>query len=1030
MEKVTNTPAVPKNRSMPFALIGGAVIAILLVLSNLWVGGSAGRSTEQAVHSVSTFYLRELAGRREQVVTSNLNQSFKNMRDAIGLLDAEALSDMEHLRSFQAQMKKLYTLDKFAFVDTNGLIYTSLGTQNNIAEYGFDYNAISAPEVSIKNLRSEDKKVIVAVPVEHIPFNGQTLVACFMEIDMDVLLEGLSLQSDANGTTFCNLYYKDGMSLTSVVLGGLSSERNLLEAMKAASFDAGYSHERISADFEAGREGVVTFTYNGIDETMYYVPVKGTDWMLTYLIRESVISGQISAITNGIIIRSLLQSVAVALAMLAVFFVIARQNKRTNRLLLEKETAEAESRVRHQALEARLKLQDQLLEQERQNKSLTLMHDMLNSGPWFMDFDEQGRMTGVTWSDTFRKMLGYSGTADFPDRLESWSDLLHEDDRERVLSEFNETIDDYTGKRVYDVEYRLLTKDRGWRWFHAVGQLTRRPDGTPITYVGIFVDVTQRKEMEKALAEQQEALKSALAQAEEANAAKTSFLSSMSHEIRTPMNAIIGLNSIALKDPELPERTKEYLERIGGSAKHLLSLINDILDMSRIESGRMTIRNEEFSFREMLEQINTMINGQCVEKGLSYDCRINGRVDDYYIGDDMKLKQVLINILGNAVKFTPPDGAVSLSVEPAARFEDNVTMRFTVKDTGIGMDKAFLPKLFDAFSQEDENKANKYGSTGLGMAITKNIVEMMNGRIEVESEKGVGTTFTVTVTLKASDKTGHDGADELRAQDLRVLIIDDDPVACEHARLVLDEVGIVSDTCLGGSEAYELLKLAKARRQPYNLMLIDLKMPGQDGVEVARTIRELYDDKSAIIILTAYSWDDIIEKALDAGVDSFLAKPLFASNVLQEFKKAIKNKRGALTERHKAELAGKHILLAEDMEINAEIMTELLGMREMTVDHAENGQIAVDMFKKSEAGAYDAVLMDVQMPVLDGLSATEAIRALDRPDAKSVPIIAMTANAFDEDVQRSLQAGMNAHLSKPVEPERLYETLEALIQDK
>jgi len=557
MEKVTNTPAVPKNRSMPFALIGGAVIAILLVLSNLWVGGSAGRSTEQAVHSVSTFYLRELAGRREQVVTSNLKQSIKNMRDAIGLLDAEDLSDMEHLRSFQAQMKKLYTLDKFAFVDTNGLIYTSLGTQNNIDEYGFDYNAISAPEVSIKNLRSEDKKVIVAVPVEHIPFNGQTLVACFMEIDMDVLLEGLSLQSDANGTTFCNLYYKDGMSLTSVVLGGLSSERNLLEAMKAASFDAGYSHERISADFEAGREGVVTFTYNGIDETMYYVPVKGTDWMLTYLIRESVISGQISAITNGIIIRSLLQSVAVALAMLAVFFVIARQNKRTNRLLLEKETAEAESRVRHQALEARLKLQDQLLEQERQNKSLTLMHDMLNSGPWFMDFDEQGRMTGVTWSDTFRKMLGYSGTADFPDRLESWSDLLHEDDRERVLSEFNETIDDYTGKRVYDVEYRLLTKDRGWRWFHAVGQLTRRPDGTPITYVGIFVDVTQRKEMEKALAEQQEALKSALAQAEEANAAKTSFLSSMSHEIRTPMNAIIGLNSIALKDPELPERTKE-----------------------------------------------------------------------------------------------------------------------------------------------------------------------------------------------------------------------------------------------------------------------------------------------------------------------------------------------------------------------------------------------------------------------------------------------------------------------------------------
>ena len=231
----------------------------------------------------------------------------------------------------------------------------------------------------------------------------------------------------------------------------------------------------------------------------------------------------------------------------------------------------------------------------------------------------------------------------------------------------------------------------------------------------------------------------------------------MSHEIRTPMNAIIGLNSIALKDPELPERTREHLEKIGGSAKHLLSLINDILDMSRIESGRMTLRNEEFSFREMLEQINTMISGQCQDKGLAYDCEIVGHVDDYYIGDDMKLKQVLINILGNSVKFTPAGGTVSFIVEPTAHFEDNVTMRFTMKDTGVGMDKSFLPRIFEAFAQEDENKANKYGSTGLGMAITKNIVEMMNGKIEVDSEKGVGSTFAVTVTLKASDKREHGG---------------------------------------------------------------------------------------------------------------------------------------------------------------------------------------------------------------------------------------------------------------------------------
>ena len=412
--------------------------------------------------------------------------------------------------------------------------------------------------------------------------------------------------------------------------------------------------------------------------------------------------------------------------------------------------------------------------------------------------------------------------------------------------------------------------------------------------------------------ERNELLANALREAEQANAAKTSFLSSMSHEIRTPMNAIIGLDSIALSDPDLPPRTREQLEKIGGSAKHLLSLINDILDMSRIESGRMTIKNEEFSFREMLEQINTMINGQCQDKGLTYDCRINGHVEDYYIGDDMKLKQVIINILGNAVKFTPEGGTVTFLVEPVSQFEDKATMRFVMRDTGIGMDKAYLPKIFEAFSQEDSGGANKYGSTGLGMAITKNIVEMMNGVIAVESEKGVGSVFTVTVTLKRTDKKTDD-TEEIRPQDMRVLVIDDDPDACEHARLVLEEVGIVSDSCYSGREALELLRVAHARREAYNLILVDLKMPEQNGVEVTRRIREIYKGESTIIILTAYSWDDVMEEAIEAGVDSFMAKPLFASGVLKEFTQAIRRKNAAQEEIRKADLTGKRILLAEDM---------------------------------------------------------------------------------------------------------------------
>lgn len=1010
------------------AIIGSILVSLTLLLTTVWTGLSAQRGTANAVRTVSNFYLRELAGRRGQVVASNLKNNIQNMREALDLMSEDDLLDMDHLQAFQARMKRLYNVEKFAFVDSKGLIYTSLGLLDNITDYNFDYMTISAAEVSIKDIHSEDKKVVIALPIEHVPFCGKTLVCCFMEIDMEVLLEGLSLQSDANGATFCNLYDRSGISLTNVVLGGTSSDVNLLDALGSAIFEEGYSYDRVKDDFSSGHEGVISFRYRDIEESMYYFPVEGTDWMLTYLIRESVIHDQINTITQGIIIRSFIQSALTLLILLGVFMIIAMQNKKNSRMMLERETADAENRVKQQEMEARLKLQDQLLLQERQNESLTAMHGMLNSGPWYVDFDENGKMTSVTWSDTFRRMLGYSDEKDFPNKLESWSDLLWSEDKDRVLKQFNDAINDYTGSTTYDVEYQLLTKSQGWHWFHAIGQLTRRRDGSPITYIGIFVDITKQKEMEQTLAKQQEVLKSALAQAQEANAAKTSFLSSMSHEIRTPMNAIIGLDTIALKDPDLSELTRDRLQKIGGSARHLLSLINAILDMSRIESGRMTIKNEEFSLREMLEQVNTMINSQCQDKGLAYECRIVGKVNDYYIGDDMKLKQVLINILGNAVKFTPSGGTVTFIVEPTAVFEGNATFKFTMRDTGIGMDKDYLPKLFDAFSQEDENRSNKYGSTGLGMAITKNIVDMMNGNITVNSEKGVGSTFTVTVTLRVSEKVGHSKT-EIRPQDLHVLIVDDDPVSCEHSKLVLDEVGVVSDSCLSGDEALKLLDVAHARMAPYNLILVDLKMPEHDGIDVTHQIRTRFDDESTIIILTAYSWDDVLEKALDAGVDGFISKPLFASDVLDTLKQTIHRKKDSSSDSHKADLRGRRVLLAEDMEINADIMIDILGLREIEADHAENGQEAVDMFARSKPGEYSAILMDVRMPVMNGLEAAAAIRALDRADARKIPIIALTANAFDEDVQRSLQAGMNAHLTKPVESERLYETLEQLIRD-
>ncbi len=581
------------------------------------------------------------------------------------------------------------------------------------------------------------------------------------------------------------------------------------------------------------------------------------------------------------------------------------------------------------------------------------------------------------------------------------------------------------------IVYRYLAQRDGKEYYEMIRMAgERHPDERDdkiVHTVGLgltVIDEEMRDTMEK-----NQTLAEALDAAEQANKAKTAFLSSMSHEIRTPMNAIIGLNSLALRDETLTDDTREYLEKIGGSARHLLGLINDILDMSRIESGRLVIRKEEFSFSNMLEQINTMVMSQCNEKGLHYECRVTGGVSDYYIGDDMKLKQIIINILSNAIKFTDAPGSIQFLVERMAVYGDHSTLKLTIKDTGIGMEKDFIPKIFDTFAQEDSSRNNRYGSTGLGMAITKNIVELMNGTISVESEKGKGTEFTVVITLNNCDHQ-FELTNYINPKDMRILVVDDEEIAAEHARIVLDEAGIKADTCYSGQEALNMLEVCHAKHEPYNLVLLDWKMPEMDGLEVARQIRRRYAKETTVIILTSFNWDEIMDDALHAGVDSFLAKPLFASNVIDEFERiARKNSMSLFQEKRRADLKGRRILMAEDVEINAEIMEQIIMVRGAEIDHAVNGKIALEKFENSEEGYYDAILMDVRMPEMDGLAATEAIRALGRKDAKVIPIIALTANAFDEDVQRSLQVGMNAHLSKPVEPDRLYQTLEELIWD-
>lgn len=517
--------------------------------------------------------------------------------------------------------------------------------------------------------------------------------------------------------------------------------------------------------------------------------------------------------------------------------------------------------------------------------------------------------------------------------------------------------------------------------------------------------------------EQMHRLHEAQERAEAANRAKSEFLSNMSHDIRTPMNAIVGMTAIATANLDKPEQVKECLRKVTTSGKHLLGLINDVLDMSKIESGKMTMNLYRVSMREVMENMISIIQPQVKAKNQQIDVVVRDISVENVLCDGVRLNQVIINLLSNAVKFTPAGGSVFVTLweTPSPKGEEYIRVCFQVKDTGIGMSEEFQKHMFDVFVREDNIRINKTEGSGLGLAITKYIVDTMGGTIEVNSKLGEGTEFMVNLDFQKQP-------DEEEAMSLPkwdMLVVDDDKYLCEGVAETLESLGIHAEWALDGETAIKMVSSRHDRNADYQVILLDWKLPGIDGIETAKEIRRRFDEDIPILLISAYDWSDIEESAKEAGINGFLSKPLFKSTLYY----GLRQYTGEMPlqsehKKKKVDFHGKRILLAEDNELNREVAETLLTELGLVLEWAENGSICVEKFEKSPIGFYDAVLMDIRMPVMNGYEAADAIRASKRED-NNIPIIAMTADVFTEDVERCMEHGMNAHAAKPVNVEEI-----------
>ncbi len=934
------------------------------------------------VYQESSSHLKEIYTQSNKAFNGIVSEKWKSLNDWLPYL--EKVRNDEKMLQYISDRQEQWGFTDFYFISHDGDYIDSKGKTGYISLGRQLPDLIDEDEciVSSAAFPGYPELIFFAVPSAEGEYKGFEYEAVGISYTNSDLAESLEI-SAFEGCSESFVIDGSGRVVIDCAMDGDSLFFNMFSWLEKETEMGTTEIKSLSDKINNRAFGVTKFVKSGEGYYLVYQPTQILNWTVVGIVPSAVVNASMNRL-QAITIPAIIVLVVFVFA-IVIFFIVS-ENRRN---LAAKDT--------------------EILYREELFGILTSNSEDI----YFIVDDGDYKVTYV--SPNIEKALGLR-EEDIRANIHLVDELAASPDTVRIIDKFSEI--DLGAQKQFEREY-IHSKTGECLWFLVTVFHTKINDDKK--YVIILSDRSRERRMNQTLSH-------ALQVAKSANEAKSNFLANMSHDIRTPMNAIVGFSMLLRKNPDNPDKVREYTKKIISSGQHLLSLINDVLDMSKIESGKTSLNPTEFRLAELIDEIHTIVIPQMKMKKLNFELRSRGRLPEYIVGDRMRINQILLNLLSNAIKYTPEGGSIILTTEGRQKSANLAHIRFIVADNGYGMSAEFLKNLFEPFAREDNDKINGIQGTGLGMAITKNIVELMGGSISVDSEPGCGSVFNVDLELQIVN--GEPDKEFWRELGItRMLVADDMEEVCVDVRELMAETGVEVDCAIGGKEAVRMASAAAEIHEEYHIIILDWKMMDMDGVEAARRIREKVGDMVPIMVLTSYDFENIEDKAREAGITAFLSKPFFVSS----FRNAVE-KSCILSEEHdimespdeRMEFAGMRILAAEDNEPNAEILTELLKTEGIECEIAENGKEAVELFNASKPGYYDMIFMDIAMPVMDGYEATGFIRSSLHPDGATIPIVAMTAYVFEEDVRRSLEAGMDAHTAKPIDMENVKDLIRQL----